>query len=272
MSSKFQELLSSHVIHNKNLHELLLGMSLGVAGTLVVAKLTSAFKSEDQHTLAEGGEGSVKEQLMMIRREKEQFLLEDNKTVTEEEDDEEWSKMSLEALREEVVRMRQARVEAEARLALQQEQRRKMEEIDRVEQINTIRKHSASSDEENVGSESEGEYHDYEGDEEWSKMSLEALREKVHRMRQAREEAEACLALPQDSESEGEYSDHDEGALKSATMSSEVSRKISETEKQPKNFTTEDNYLPRKVGLETAKTAQTVLSPGGHLTAIRAGA
>lgn len=194
MSSKFQELLSSHVIHNKNLHELLLGMSLGVAGTLVVAKLASAFKSED-HTLAEGGEGSVKEQLMMIRREKEQFLLEDNKTVTEEEDD-----------------------------------------------------------------------------EEWSKMSLEALREQVQRMRQAREEAEACLALPQDSESEGEYSDHDEGALKSATMSSEVSRKISETEKQPKNFTTEDNYLPRKVGLETAKTAQTVLSPGGHLTAIRAGA
>merc|ERR1719335_1541912 len=88
----------------------------------------------------------------MTRKEHGEAALEDE----EEVQDEEPFNMSLADLREAVRRERQARFEAEERLASQQERRRKME-VDLVDQINAIRKEQASLDGESMDSEEDSE-------------------------------------------------------------------------------------------------------------------
>merc|ERR1719327_1529753 len=90
--------------------------------------------------------------MMMTRKEHGEAALEDE----EEVQDEEPFNMSLADLREAVRRERQARFEAEERLASQQERRRKME-VDLVDQINAIRKEQASLDGESMDSEEDSE-------------------------------------------------------------------------------------------------------------------
>ena len=158
--SKCQELLSTHVLQNKKLHEVLLGIGLGVAGTLLFAEVTGVFKTDEEERrrkvreevaqliMQEEKDAQENEdmmtsgqvaRMMMTRKEHGEAALEDE----EEVQDEEPFNMSLADLREAVRRERQARFEAEERLASQQERRRKME-VDLVDQINAIRKEQAS--------------------------------------------------------------------------------------------------------------------------------
>jgi len=178
--SKCQELLSTHVLQNKKLHEVLLGIGLGVAGTLLFAEVTGVFKTDEEERrrkvreevaqliMQEEKDAQENEdmmtsgqvaRMMMTRKEHGEAALEDE----EEVQDEEPFNMSLADLREAVRRERQARFEAEERLASQQERRRKME-VDLVDQINAIRKEQASLD---------GEIMDSEEDSEGSVMASE---------------------------------------------------------------------------------------------------
>jgi len=167
--SKCQELLTSHVLQNKKLHEVLLGIGLGVAGTLLFAEVTGVFKTDEEERRRKVREEvqqlilqEEKEQLLQSGDDQEDFarMLMTRKEHGEEEQDEvqdeEPFKMSLADLREAVRRERQARFEAEERLASQQERRRKME-VDLVDQINAIRKEQASLEGESMDSEEESE-------------------------------------------------------------------------------------------------------------------